>query len=144
METEVTVTIPTHGIEMDRALVNRFRTDLSYEHIYFDLDDTIIFNAKTNPFIMAFIYQCINNGKKVHLLTKTESDLPALLKKYRLEGIFDSVTVIAKSDRKHRYIREFPCIFIDDSFSERLEVLEKLQVPAFDTCSVESLLDWRS
>ena len=36
-----------------------------------------------------------------------------------------------------------PSIFIDDSFSERLSIANKLNMPVFDLDAVESLIDWR-
>lgn len=38
---------------------------------------------------------------------------------------------------------EIPSIFIDNAFEERKAVKENLHMPAFDTCNIECLIDWR-
>lgn len=137
------VIINDHSIKMDRALTNRFQIDIEYKHVYIDLDDTIIINSCINPIIMLFIFQCFNNGIRVHLLSRHSRDVNETLRKYRIEGLFDSVTVIKGTDEKSNYITEGPAIFIDDSFKERLDVIRKCGIPTFDLSAVESLIDWK-
>jgi hypothetical protein len=38
---------------------------------------------------------------------------------------------------------DLSAIFIDDSFSERMVISNKLKLPVFDLDAVESLIDWR-
>ncbi len=128
-------------LEMDRALSNRFITNLYYEHVYVDLDDTIILNGKVNTQLIAFLYQCINKEVKVHLLTKHDGDILETLKKYKLSQIFDSYFQLTESEKKVDYIKFKNSIFIDDSFKERKEVFETLGIPVFDLDSIELLID---
>jgi hypothetical protein len=66
-----------------------------------------------------------------------------LLKKHRLDSLFDSVIHIAKNEEKADHIKEPSSIFIDDSFSERVRVKRRLGLPVFSADAVESLFDWR-
>ena len=130
-------------LEMDRALTSKFKLDFYYENVYVDLDDCLIFENNINPFVVAFLYQCINNKKKLFLLTKHEGNLIDYLEKYRIREIFDEIIQIEKGKEKRNYIINSKSIFIDDSFIERYYISRDLNIPTFDTNAIESLLDWR-
>jgi len=140
---DVEIYFNKYSIDIDRALINRFKIDLDYKNVYIDLDDTIIFNNSVNVWAIAFLYQCINKGIKVHLLSRHDGDIKKILQDHRLENIFDSVTCLDKTKEKADYITEPSSIFIDDSFAERQRVSRKLGIPTFDTNSIESLIDWK-
>lgn len=131
-------------IKMDRALISRFVSNISYDNVYIDLDDTIIINNCVNTIIIAFIYQCLNKNVKVHLLSRHSGNIFKVLEKYRIDHIFDTIINIRNDDDKSNYIKEISSIFIDDSFSERMSVYNKLGIPTFEVSAVESLLDWRT
>lgn len=143
MDKDVKIYTNKYSIEMDRALINRFKTNLRYKYVYIDLDDTIIFNDNINPFIIAFIFQCKNRGIKVYLFSKHKGNIRKTLCKYNLESLFDKILNIHSQEEKSDYISEKSSLFIDDSFSERLKIAEKLKIPVFDTNAIESLIDWR-
>lgn len=143
LDLDIKIKINEYEIEMDRALINRFKITLDYKHVYIDLDDTIIVDNKINTFVISFLYQCLNNDIKIHLLSKHDGNINEILSKYRLESFFDTITHISKSDDKTNYIKEKSAIFIDDSFSERKTVSDKLGLPTFEISAIESLIDWR-
>jgi hypothetical protein len=141
---DVKLNLNKHNIEMDRALINRFKTDVKYKHVYIDLDDTIIRNGFIDPLVIAFLYQSLNKGIKIHLLSRHEGDLRETLSKYRIEAIFDTIINIDKDEEKVDHIKNKSSIFIDDSFPEREKVLRRKRIPVFDLSAVESLMDWRA
>lgn len=130
-----------YQISIDRALENRYRHNIQYSHAYFDFDDLLIFEGQVNPIIMAFVYQCINNKVKTHLITKHRDDLHKNLERYHLQDVFDDIIWIKPDDEKHTYIKEMDAIFIDDSFAERKDIKEKCNIPVFDSHMVESLME---
>lgn len=130
-------------IELDRALVNRYRHEIRFESLYIDLDDTLILDGRVNTEIVRLIYQCINNGKKVKLLTRHRDELTKTLTKHRLIGLFDEVIHLKENEPKSAYIFEKDAIFIDDSFAERREVHNARGIPTFD-CSMVELLTQQS
>lgn len=127
-------------VELDRALQNRYRTNLKYESLYIDLDDTLIFRGKINVDALRLIYSCINRQIPVSLITRHTGDLQATLTQYRLTGIFDEIIHITNGECKSKYINRDNPIFIDDSFSERKKVHRALGIPTFD-CSMIELLN---
>jgi hypothetical protein len=131
-------------VQLDRALVNRYRHELSYQTIYIDLDDTLVVNGRVNTEIVRFLYQCVNTKKRIVLLTKHAGDLDQTLRKHRLTGIFDEVIQMDQSANKSDYIHSSDAIFIDDSFSERKAVSQRLGILTFDCSMLEMLIDDRA
>ena len=141
LDQDVDVFQGPYEVVIDRALHNKFKHDITYQHVYLDFDDLIIYENKVNPYIMAFVYQCHNNGKNIHLLTRHKGELPQTLKKYRLNDAFDEITWLKSGEEKHTLIKEKDAIFIDDSFAERKKVHDKLGIPTFDSHMIESLME---
>ena len=105
-----------------------------------DYDDTLVIDDRVNLQLVAFCYQCVNEGIPITLLTKHDQDLQGDLKKRRLDKLFDEVHLLGKEDEKCRYIKEADAIFIDDSYGERLRVRKKLGINVFDAHMVECLM----
>ena len=91
-----------------------------------------------------FLYQCINNKIKIHLLTKHNKNISKTLKKLHLSSVFDTIKVIKKNENKADFINYKSSIFIDDSFIERKKVVKKIGIPVFDTVAIESLINWKN
>lgn len=125
------------AIEMDRALYNKYRHSIDFDVVYVDLDDTLILNNKVNVDIIKLIYQCINRSKKIVLITRHSGDLSRTLSTYRISGLFDQILHLSPHEKKSNYIKESTAIFVDDSFSERLEVATECGIFTFDSSMVE-------
>jgi carbamoyl-phosphate synthase large subunit len=128
------------GIELDRALRNRFRHPILFSTLYIDLDDTLILREKVNVDAINLIFQCVNQGIKCKLLTRHAGGLQTTLQRFRLTGLFDQVIHLSAKDRKSDYITESDAIFVDDSFAERWEVHHRLGIRTFDCSMIELLL----
>lgn len=141
MDLDVSVMPNNFDIRMDRALSNRFKIGIDYEQVYIDFDDCLVIDGRVNTLLMCFIYQCINHNIKVHLLTRNIGDMSAALLKHRMSGVFDSIQQVKSGEPKSLYIKSKRSIFIDDSFSERMEVYTNVGIPVFDLSSVECLIN---
>jgi carbamoyl-phosphate synthase large subunit len=130
-------------VQIDRALVNRYKHNLAYRVVYVDFDDTLILNDAVNLDLVKYLYQCINNKIRIILITKHASNIEQTLKQYRLSGIFDEIIHMEPSASKADYIRESDAILIDDSFSERLDVSKKTGIVTLDCSMLEMLSDER-
>ena len=129
---------------LDRAFISRFRSDITYTNIYVDFDDTLILNGRVNAYLMMFLYQAKNQGKRLYLLTRHATDIDADLQKYCIPpALFTGITRLGEGDAKTDHILP-DSVFIDDSFAERKRVRDALGIPVFDLDMVESLIDWRS
>ncbi len=135
------VLVNNYDIELDRALENIYKTDLKYDTVYVDYDDTIIVKNKINTDIIKFLFQCINNKKKIILLTKHSGDLIADLKRYRIDKVFDEIIHINREDEKINYITSKNAIFIDDSYGERKQVKNTININVFDVNNIECLVE---
>lgn len=130
-----------YEMSIERALQNKYIHNIDYRHVYIDFDDTVKINEKINLQIMAFVFQCINNGVIVYLLTRHAGIINDTLRKYRLTSIFDNIIWVKDGSSKSSYIKYEDSIFIDDSFAERKEVGESLKIPVFDTHMLEGLME---
>ncbi|WP_313373386.1 ATP-grasp domain-containing protein [Chishuiella sp.] len=128
------------NIELDRALDNKYKISIYYEEVYCDFDDCLIIENKVNIQLLSFLFQCINETKKVILITKHNKNIQETLVKYRLENLFDSIIHLKSDDNKYKFIKNLNSIFIDDSYQERFEVYNKLNIPVFSPDNVEALL----
>jgi hypothetical protein len=135
------IVINHYNIELDRALENRFITDISFDTVYIDYDDTIVKTGVINTNVIKFLYQCINQGKKIVLLTKHDGNLQTELKKYRLSEVFDRVVHLDRNEKKSDYIDDLNAIFIDDSYGERKAVYDSYGISVFDVNMLECLLE---
>lgn len=129
---------------IDRPLTNRYAHDLRYGHVYVDLDDTLIVRGAVNVPLAAFLFQCINKGQRLVLLTRHRHDVPTTLGKFRLAGLWDDVVRIGDDEEKADHIGETDAILIDDSFRERRDAHARLGIATFDSSMIELLVDHRA
>ncbi len=132
----------TADIELDRALHNRYWHNIKFTTLYVDLDDTLILNDKVNLQLVQLVYKCINENKKVILITRHRHNLDDTLLNFRLNGLFDEIYHLKAEELKSDYIEKgSDAIFVDDSFSERLDVSNVCCIPTFDCSMVELLVN---
>jgi len=145
MGVDVSLLDNKYDIEVDRAFISRYSLFIEYTSIYLDLDDTLILpSGKINTLLMMYLYQSVNEGKKIILLSKHIHDIYHTLRKYKISlELFDEIISVSKSANKSEYITDKKAIFIDDSFAERRDVANKLYIPVFDVDMIEALIDWR-
>lgn len=138
---DITLLLNQGEVELDRALSNRYRFQVAFKTVYIDLDDTLILNGRVNLQVIKFIFQCINQGKVVKLITRHQHDLGNTLRKHRLMNLFDEVIHFTEGEPKSSLITEQDAIFIDDSFAERKDVAQLCGIPTFDGSMLEVLTE---
>ena len=131
-------------VEVDRVLVSHYRPVVAYDTVYVDLDDTLILRGRVNLPVVRFLYQCVNGGKRLVLLTRHAGDPEATLRRHHLAGLFDEVIRLEAAEDKAEFVRAPSAIFIDDSFRERKAVSERRGIPTFDASMLELLFDERA
>lgn len=135
-----------YHILSDKTYIDRYRIDYHYERVYIDFDDTLVFDRKTyNTEAMKFLYQCLNKGKRIVLITKHESNIRETMQQIRLNGnLFDEIIEVPGNEPKSSYVdNEIPSVFIDNAYAERREVKKRWGMPTFDVSNIEALIDWR-
>ncbi|MCB9170794.1 MAG: ATP-grasp domain-containing protein [Flavobacteriales bacterium] len=133
-------------LQVDRALFNRYRTQLEFDTVYIDYDDTVTrtLTGTVDPLTMSFLYHMRDRGKRIVLITKHRNDLTADMERHRIHvGLFDEVHHLAGEERKSDLVRPGRAVFIDNSFAERKEVKERHNIPVFDVDGIAALMDWR-
>jgi hypothetical protein len=114
-----------------------------YRTIYVDLDDTLVVNGRVNADLVKLLYQELNKGKKLVLLTRHLGEVQTYLAKFRLQALFDDAFEVQPGEKKSLFITDKNAILIDDSFSECSEVRDSIGIPVFMTSMIEGLFDER-
>lgn len=136
---DVSIIKNDYQIEFDRALAGAFKLNIDYDTVYIDFDDTIILNQKVNTSAISYLYKCLNENKKIILLTRHKKDILESITRYKIGNIFDEIINIEGNQTKSMYIKQKKSIFIDDSFRERKDVHENCRIPVFDTDMLDFL-----
>lgn len=137
----IEIDINDFNIQVDRSLDIKTKIDLKYDTLYIDFDDTIIVNNKVNLESIQLIYKCINEKIQVILITKHKYNIYDTLEKYNInDGLFDSIITLSPSQEKSDFIHLKNPIFVDDSFSERKKISNKLNIPTFSVENIKLLL----
>jgi len=123
-------------IETDRSLQTKQKVNIKFKYVYIDLDDTIILNNKINENIIELIFNFINRNKKIILISRHKKNINKTLKKFKINHLFDKIIHIKNNEKKSKYIKNKNSVFIDDSFSERLDVSinKKINVFCVNSC----------
>src|SRR5690606_14825418 len=80
----VKVFLNNYKIELDRALDNKYRVDINFDTAYIDFDDCLLLGTIVNTDLVKLLYQFLNEGKKLVLITKHERDINQSLTTLRL------------------------------------------------------------
>ena len=82
---EIDISPNTYRITLDKSYIDRYKIDYLYQRVYLDFDDTLVFHReKYNTEAMRFVYQCLNKGIKIILITKHAYDIHETMKKIKL------------------------------------------------------------
>lgn len=138
-----------YSLVMDRTLISRYKIDYEYDTVYIDYDDTIVEGEDVCLPVVRFLYQCRNQGKKVVLITRHEVDhsdtIERSLESHAIsDKLFDEVIKLSFEESKADFISPEHAIFIDNAYTERKKVYDKLHIPVFDVEGMDVLSDWRS
>lgn len=138
---EVKIQKNTYDVVLDRAFSCKYLLNITYNCVYVDFDDCLYLDKSClNTILVAFLYKCVYKNIKIVLLTKHRGDLNSLLKKLRIDSLFDEVIHISQNDEKYVYVTEKNAIFIDDSFAERQKIIDYRGIPVFSPEMVEVIL----
>jgi len=113
-----------------RSLTTHFTTDLEFDTVYCDWDDTVMCDDKINPRMAALLFQFKNEGKMTAFITRKEN----IVKHRALVELLSSYsTMFAHEYPKSELVnlKKDHAIFIDDSHAERKEVYEATGIPVF-------------
>jgi len=141
--------------EMQRCLSNYFtqgsipfirrsnkRANYFYDHVYIDYDDCLVINGRLNHLLILFLLQCKRANIPITVLTRHKGPYEISLQAFGLDKLIDRFIELLDNEKKSDFISGKKPIFIDDSFRERKEVHDALQIPVFGLDMVEGLIDW--
>jgi hypothetical protein len=114
-----------------RSLTTHFTTDLDFDTVYCDVDDTLFVGGEICPKMLAVLVLLFNEGKSIKFLTRGHGGGmydSRVLNAGRLVGA--NIDLVPKGG-KSEFIEHKRAIFIDDSHAERKEVHDATGIPVF-------------
>lgn len=115
--------------------------DYDFDNVFVDLDGTLIINEQVCPAVIAFIYQMIQENKKIFLITRhLHNPETTLLEKNIAASLFQEIIHITDGTLKSEFIPS-GSIFIDNEFPERRDVFLNKNIPVLDVDTVELYLN---
>lgn len=142
---DIDITPNKYKISLDKTYIDRYKINYPYKRVYVDFDDTLVFHReKYNTEAMRFIFQCLNKGIQLVLITKHEYNLDETMQKIKLsKDVFDEIIEVPLDRDKYEYMdNNIPSIFIDNAYAERKKAKEHLGMPTFDVSNFDCLIDW--
>jgi hypothetical protein len=140
MGLDVSISMNAFDVEIDRALYARYKTNIVYENVYIDFDDTLILKNRVNSTLMCFLYQSLNEGKNIYLVTKHEENIYDSLERYKIPiNMFKEIVSFTKERNNYEFIKD-KSIFIDDCYSGHIKIYDELKSPIFNTSMIECLM----
>jgi carbamoyl-phosphate synthase large subunit len=111
-------------IVYDRALLEEVALDFPVRTVYVDFDDTLVLpSGALNYELVGYLFglKSIRSATLV-LVTRHAGEPRARLRHFGLEALFEQVVHLDREAPKSSVVNGPGVIFIDDSFSERIEV----------------------
>lgn len=139
---DVSVIRQNFPVRLERKLGNLYGIDISYSTVIVDYDDTLTVHGRINGELLSFLYQCVDAGKRIVLLTKHEGDIHRELETRRIcENLFDEIIHLPSGASKVEHVAAYAkdAIYIDNMFHDRLEAAG-LGMPVFDVDAVPALI----
>lgn len=129
------------SVRISRCLQTKYEFSFDYQTVYLDLDDTLIIDHAVNTKMIAFVYQCVNKGKNVVLLTKHDGSAEEYLKQYKIDrSLFSKIIHIPDDKQKSAYYEDKQGILVDNLYVERKEALQ-CGLAVFDVDAIDALLE---
>lgn len=124
---------------VERRLKSRAVMNYSFDTVYIDLDDTLVFDGIAHPQAMSFLYAMLAKGKRLILVTRHQGSVEEYLAKASIaRSLFSEVFHLTEGQAKSSVIKG-SAIFIDNHFPERLDVATVCNIPVFDVDALELL-----
>lgn len=146
MDLDVEIFSNNVPIIRDSALSPRYTFDYEFNHVYVDLDDTLIHDTEVNSSLLSLLYYFLNKGKSLYLITRHRAvhgtdPLQTLSDNFIETRLFKEIIEVENNCKKSTYIRHQNAVFIDDSASERLDVHKSCNIPVMhfqEACEIFS------
>lgn len=125
------------NVQCNNEKVIKICTD--YNTVFFDLDETLIWEGKPILEVVSWLYQLHDRGTELKLLTRHEKDICETLTRIGIPlEIFKNIVKVEKHQLKSEFVH-MNSIFIDNEFPQRYDVQFNGGVPSFDLDQVEFL-----
>ena len=117
------------------------RYKLDFRNVYFDLDETLVWNNKPLKQLINLLIVLHNFKHPIILITRHKFNILDTLKKIGIdESFFDKIIKVNLNQKKSSFIKD-NSLFFDNEFPERLDVHLNCNIPALDLDQIDFFVD---
>lgn len=111
------------------------------EHVYVDLDETLVIDNTRVDYVTAFLRRCVETGSRISLVSRHVHDITETLSNAGIDSkLFEKIHTIAKHEQKSDWVATAKgAVFIDNEFAERLDVRQRRRIPVLDINQLDFL-----
>lgn len=112
----------------------------NYNTVYIYLSGTVIIDRKVDTDIIKFVFQCINDNKKLVLLSKQlNEDEADIIQENLIEPLFSRMVRVPLDSDGVDYITDADAIYIDNEPKRRDTIRNQLGIKVYDSKTVKTL-----
>jgi hypothetical protein len=133
---EICLAMNHAGVELDRALGNRYRSALQFDTLYMDME-TLRRGSTLDEGLMRVVCRCLNEGVRLVLFVNERAELGDRI--LRVTGLFDQTVNVVVGQPRSFYVNGASAVYVDNDAARRLEVARARNIPTFDASMAELL-----
>ena len=135
---DVVFSFNDHPIEADKMFISRYQTDNTYDCVVLDGLSALMLNDKVNTMMMMFIYQAINEQKRIVLVSDDFDRERQILRNHKIDENLFEMTADVGTDTWEK------AVLISKNEKHRIDVREEYGIYAYEPNRIEVLLNWKA
>ncbi len=138
---EVDISYNNLMINADKMLISRYAIPYEYDTVYLDGIDVFKREGMVDTYFMMFVYQCMNKGKKLVMLTHDSKEIKRAVSEMKLsEKLFDPII----DHQTYDELDYTNSIFVSKNEALRNRLRREFQTICMEPAAIEGLIDWRA
>ncbi len=129
---------------MDRSLNEVYLCDIAYQTVCVRLQGTLLLDDQVNTELAAYLYQCVNAGRKLFLIAEEaeQKESEELARRHRLWQLFDGMGTVAPDGQLMREGSPIDgqTVYIDHDAERRERVAGCMGIPVFGPDTIQALM----
>ena len=120
---------------------NHIRYKFDFRFVYFDLDETLVWNNKPLKQLINLLIAFHNFKHPIILITRHKFNISDTLQKIGIDkSFFEKIIKVNINQKKSSFIKD-NSLFFDNEFPERLDVHLNCDIPALDLDQIDFIVD---
>ena len=140
MGQDVTILFNDLPLTMDLRFSGVYRLRHDYRRVYLDAAALLAGEEAVDATLIQFLYQTVNDGKKITCLSLEGEDLPDELERRSIHaGLFAEIIRVRTAEEMTGHMTDTQAVFVSRDRKLRQLVKEHCRIPVFDVDALECL-----